>query len=103
VPDVLDAFPSRLEVLRADGGASANAFLMQFQADLLGCRVEVAAERETTALGAAALAGRGIGIWPDEGAIRSCISRGAVYEPSRDPAELEPLPPSGNWRCAEHF
>jgi glycerol kinase len=60
VADVVDALPERPAVLRADGGASANAFLMQTQADLLGIPVEVAAERETTALGAAALAaGRG--------------------------------------------
>ena len=50
--------PEPPTVLRADGGAAANGFLMQLQADLLGCPVEVAAERETTALGAAALAGR---------------------------------------------
>ncbi|HEX7526328.1 MAG TPA: glycerol kinase GlpK, partial [Gaiellaceae bacterium] len=56
VADVVDALPEPPAVLRADGGASANAFLMQFQADLLGIPVEVAAERETTALGAAALA-----------------------------------------------
>jgi glycerol kinase len=98
VADVLDAFPSRLEVLRADGGASANGFLMQLQADLLGCPVEVAAEQETTALGAAALAGRAIGLWPDDDAIRSRIRRGAVYEPMRDPAELEPL--REEWRVA---
>ena len=59
VADVLEVLPGGVDVLRADGGASANGFLMQFQADLLGCPVEVAAERETTALGAAALAGRG--------------------------------------------
>ena len=82
VADVLDAFPGRLGVLRADGGASANSFLMQLQADVLGCRVEVAAERETTALGAAALAGRGIGVWEDEDAIRGRVRRGATYEPS---------------------
>jgi glycerol kinase len=98
VADVLDAFPSRLEVLRADGGASANAFLMQFQADLLGCPVEVAAEHETTGLGAAALAGRAIGLWPDDDSIRSRIRRGAVYEPSRDPADLESL--REQWRLA---
>ena len=57
VADVVDALPERPSVLRADGGAAANGFLMQLQADLLGCPVEVAAERETTALGAAALAG----------------------------------------------
>ena len=61
VADIVDAFPDPLTVLRADGGAAANGFLMQFQSDLLGLPVEVAAERETTALGAAALAaGRGM-------------------------------------------
>jgi glycerol kinase len=91
VADVLDAFPGGVEVLRADGGASANRFLMQFQADLLGCPIEVAAERETTALGAAALAARAIGLWTNDDAIRTRISRGAVYEPAGDPAKLERL------------
>jgi glycerol kinase len=80
VADVVDALPERPEVLRADGGATANGFLMQFQADLLGIPVEVAAERETTALGAAALAaGRETG-----------VGVGAVYEPklSRDEVEV---------------
>ncbi len=84
VADVLDVLPGGVEVLRADGGASANGFLMQFQADLLGCPVEVAAERETTALGAAALAGRATGLWPDDAAIRARLPPGAVYEPSAD-------------------
>jgi glycerol kinase len=78
VVDVVDALPERPAVLRADGGATANGFLMQFQADLLGMPVEVAAERETTALGAASLAaGRG-----------GRVAVGAVYEPrlSRDEA-----------------
>jgi len=71
VADVVDALPARPRVLRADGGAAANAFLMQFQTDLLGLRVEVAAERETTALGAAALAaGR---------EVQAAV--GAAYEP----------------------
>src|SRR5262249_33126593 len=63
VADVLDAFPGELEVLRADGGATANTFLMQFQSDLLRCPVEVAADSETTGLGAAALAGLGANVW----------------------------------------
>jgi glycerol kinase len=84
VADVLDVLPAGVEVLRADGGASANGFLMQFQADLLGCPVEVAAERETTALGAAALAGRAIGLWPDHAAIRARLPPRAVYEPAAD-------------------
>jgi glycerol kinase len=84
VADVLELLPGGVEVLRADGGASANGFLMQFQADLLGCPVEVAAELQTTALGAAALAGRAIGLWPDDAAIRGRLRPGAVYEPSAD-------------------
>jgi glycerol kinase len=95
---VLELFPSPIEVLRADGGASTNAFLMQFQADVLGCRVEVAAEQETTALGAAILAGRAIGVWPDDEAVASRIRRGAVYEPSPRAAELEGL--RDGWRKA---
>jgi glycerol kinase len=60
VCDVVDALPERPTVLRADGGAAANRFLLQTQADLLQLQVEASAERETTALGAAALAaGRG--------------------------------------------
>jgi glycerol kinase len=84
VADVLDVLPGGVDVLRADGGASANGFLMQFQADLLGCPVEVAAELQTTALGAAALAGRAIGLWPDDEPIRTKLRRGAVYEPAVD-------------------
>ena len=84
VADVLEVLPGGVDVLRAGGGASANGFLMQFQADLLGCPVEVAAEQETTALGAAALAGRAIGLWPDEDAIRGLLEPGAVYEPADD-------------------
>lgn len=51
--------------LRVDGGASANNFLMQFQADILGMEVARPAVTETTALGAAMLAGRAIGLWSD--------------------------------------
>jgi glycerol kinase len=61
--DVLEAMPVELELLRADGGATANGFLMQLQADLLGIPVEVAAEREQTGLGAALLAGLAVGVW----------------------------------------
>jgi glycerol kinase len=82
VADVLDVLPGGVEVLRADGGASANGFLMQFQADLLGCPVEVAAEQESTALGAAALAGRAIGLWAGDGAIRARLRTGATYRPA---------------------
>jgi glycerol kinase len=88
VADVLDSLPGGVRTLRADGGGSSNGFLMQFQADLLGCPVEVAAERETTALGAAALAGLAIGTWPNAEAIRARIRRGALFEPSDDRARV---------------
>jgi glycerol kinase len=88
VADVVDALPERPAVLRADGGATANGFLMQLQADLLGIPVEVAAERETTALGAAALAvGRG-----------ARVRVGATYEPALSRDEVEAA--RAGWRDA---
>jgi glycerol kinase len=88
VTDVLEVLPIDVDVLRADGGASANTFLMQLQADLAGCPVEVAGETEATALGAAALAGLALGVWRDVGEVGALISRGARYEPhDRDDAE----------------
>ena len=98
VADVLDALPFELRELRADGGATANGFLMQFQADVLGVPVEVAAERETTALGAAALAGLGIGVWADPAEVRSLLRPGAVYEPRMVRDEAETL--REEWRVA---
>lgn len=53
--------------LRVDGGASANNFLMQFQSDILGADIVRPAVVETTALGAAYLAGLNCGYWKDEG------------------------------------
>jgi glycerol kinase len=66
VLDVVDAMTERPATLRVDGGASANGFLVQFLADVLVLPVDVAAERETTALGAAALAGVAIGRWSQD-------------------------------------
>jgi glycerol kinase len=59
VRDIVDALPVRPEVLRVDGGLTANGYLVQRQADVLDMPVEVAAMPETTALGAAAAAGVG--------------------------------------------
>lgn len=56
----------QLQQLRVDGGATANDFLMQFQADILGAPVERPEVKETTALGAAYLAGLAVGYWQDE-------------------------------------
>ena len=67
--DVINAMSAdsgiRTATLRVDGGASANNFLMQFQADILGVNVLRPRVVETTALGAAMLAGRAVGIWND--------------------------------------
>jgi glycerol kinase len=86
--DVVDAMPGELQVLRADGGATSNAFLMQLQADLLGIPVEVAAEAETTALGAAALAGLALGDWRSTDELATAWRPGARYEPGNDPQQL---------------
>ena len=96
--DVLDAMAPRVELLRADGGMSANAFLMQLQADLARIPVEVPAERESTALGAAALAGLGVGVWktPAEIAALGRIER--RYEPGLPEDEAERL--LAGWREA---
>jgi glycerol kinase len=88
VADVLDALPG-LEVLRADGGASANGFLMQLQADLIGCPVEVASESETTALGAAALAGLGAGIWSSPVEVAALVRPARRFEPAMPADEVE--------------
>ena len=77
-----------LESLKADGGAVVNAWLMQFQADILGIPVIVPEISETTALGAAYLAGIGAGSWsPSE--VREMWREEARHEPrmSRDQAE----------------
>jgi len=69
-----------LEELRVDGGATANRWLMQFQADVLGTPVAVAEMAETTALGAALLAGVGVGAWTQDDVARRDGER-ARYEP----------------------
>lgn len=80
-----------VEVLRGDGGGTANAFLMQFQADVLGVPVEVAAVRETTALGSAYLAGLSAGLWRDADEVRERRAVSARYEPRLSADERDTL------------
>jgi glycerol kinase len=75
------SYPERL---RVDGGASANAFLMQFQADLLGLPVERPAVVETTALGAAMMAGLAVDALPGLDAVRTLWRREATFAPEMD-------------------
>ena len=86
--DVLEAMAGDtgrpIRTIKVDGGASANGFLMQALADISGVEVRVAAIRETTALGAAFMAGLGIGLWSDQGETASLWRESASYVPSRD-------------------
>ena len=86
--DVLDAMEEdsgiRLEKLRVDGGASRNDFLMQFQSDMLGVPVERPATHETTALGAAYLAGLAVGFWADRDEIAAQWRAERTFVPEMD-------------------
>ncbi len=73
-----------LTALQVDGGAAANRFLMQFQADISGVGIHRPAVRETTALGAAFLAGLGVGFWKDEQEIIDGWTPDNVYTPQMD-------------------
>jgi len=86
-----------LRELRADGGATANAWLMQFQADVLGVPVLVPEIAETTALGAAYLAGVGVGAWTVDDVGESWRER-RCYEPRMSEDERESL--LAGWRDA---
>jgi glycerol kinase len=100
VADVLSAMEAdskiKLAQLRVDGGASANNLLMQFQADLLGVPVVRPAVQETTALGAACLAGLAVGFWRDETEIAAQWKVDRRFEPAMEPAMRENLRASWN-------
>ena len=87
-----------LKALRADGGASRDGFLMQFQADILDRSVLRPVVRETTALGAAYLAGLAVGMWRDRQELRGLWQRDAEFRPAMDPARREAL--LRGWRRA---
>jgi glycerol kinase len=87
----------RLAVLKADGGGVANGWLMQFQADVLGAEVVVPEIAETTALGAAYLAGIATGSWTLE-QVGEMWREAARYEPAMGAGEREEL--LGDWRRA---
>ncbi len=92
VADILDVVTedagTPLEELRVDGGAAANDLLMQFQADLLGVPLVRPRVTETTALGAAYLAGLATGVWRDRDEIRSHWAVEARFEPAMPAGEV---------------
>jgi glycerol kinase len=79
------------EVLRVDGGAAQNDFLCQFQADILGIPVERSAMAESTALGAAYLAGLAVGFWRDERELRQHLKIARRFEPAMSASERDRL------------
>jgi glycerol kinase len=86
------------EVLRVDGGAARNDFLCQFQADILGVPVERPATIETTALGAAYLAGLATGFWRSELDLKAHLKIERRFEPCMGMSRREEL--YGGWRRA---
>lgn len=80
-----------LKSLKVDGGASANDFLMQFQADIVDTRVLRPECIETTALGAAYLAGLAVGYWQDQAEIRANWQIGRTFEPVMEPQKRKAL------------
>ena len=83
--DLVDAMEADagqpLQTLNVDGGASANNFLMQFQSDILGTQIRRPQNTETTALGAAFLAGLTTGFWKDTAELKSLRSKDDIFEP----------------------
>jgi len=102
VADVLEAVHSEtgtpLAALRVDGGASVNDLLMQFQADLLGVPVVRPQVTETTALGAAYLAGLATGFWAGPEELRAKRKGDTRFEPKMDAAERKAR--RGQWQRA---
>ena len=88
----------RLRELRVDGGGAANDLLLQFQADLLGVPVVRPRVTETTALGAAYLAGLAVGFWQDEAELASLWCAERRFEPAMSDAQRTAL--LGGWRRA---
>jgi glycerol kinase len=93
--DVLEAMEAdagiRLQKLAVDGGAVANNFLMQFQADILGTAVERPLVNETTALGAAFLAGLAVGFWSDKEEIVTSKVIERTFAPGMEPSRKDRL------------
>ena len=79
----------RMGELQVDGGATANDFLMQFQADLLGVSVRRPRVLETTAVGAAYLDGIGAGVWTDRAEIARAWQLDRSFEPSMPAARRD--------------
>jgi len=95
VRDVADAMGAeaglKVPLLRVDGGGTANSLMMQFQADILGIPIQLAAIAETTSLGAAYLAGLAVGLWRDTAQLARMWQAAETYEPKMSVDQRETL------------
>ena len=102
VRDIIDTMQmdtgTAIQVLKVDGGAAMNDFLMQFQADILGIELARAANLETTALGAAFLAGLAVGYWKDMEELKTLNAVGETFQPAMLEAERQKL--YKGWKAA---
>ncbi|MBR3343954.1 MAG: glycerol kinase GlpK [Solobacterium sp.] len=87
-----------IETLKVDGGAAMNDYLMQFQSDILQCNVIRPVNVETTALGAAHLAGLAVGFWKDTDELETSDESSKTYEPSMEKEKSEHL--YDRWKLA---
>ena len=87
-----------LSVLRVDGGASVSEFMMQFQADILGKPIDRPKMVETTAFGAAFLAGLASGVWTSPEEVAALRVSDRIFQPKMDPGEAKKL--HATWRRA---
>lgn len=95
VRDIIETMQSDsaidIPVLKVDGGAAMNDFLLQFQADILGIEIARATNLETTALGAALLAGLAVGFWRDMDEVKSLNATSQLFKPEMNNARKEQL------------
>jgi glycerol kinase len=80
-----------IPLLKVDGGAAKNDMLMQFQADILNIPIQRTHDLETTALGAAFLAGLAVGYWKDLDAIKAEYAAGETFQPQMEAAQRDNL------------
>lgn len=102
VRDVIDSMQEdtgiKIPVLKVDGGAALNEYLMQFQSDILNAPIQRAGNLETTALGAAFLAGLAVGYWKDTDEIREFYEAGKMFDSQMDEEQRNKL--YGGWKKA---
>ena len=103
--DLLEAMEQesgvKLNVLKVDGGATVNDYLMQFQADILNCVVERPKDTETTSLGVAYMAGLGSGVWKSKDELKAIWQADKRFYPSMDEKTREEL--YAGWKRAVNF